>query len=61
MRNHYIAMTIIDESNVVFELPADNPRKKANPLSIVFFRYGSIADAFIISYGLGYSVIDIRM
>ena len=52
-------MTIIDELNVVFELPADNPRKKANPLSIVFFRYG-IADAFIISYGLGYGVIDIR-
>ena len=27
-----------DESTIMFELPADNPRKKANLLSLLFFR-----------------------
>ena len=31
----------VNESEVVFELPAENPRKRANPLSVLFFRYES--------------------
>ena len=33
------AATVMDESEVIFELPANNPRKKANPISKLFLRY----------------------
>ena len=32
-------VTVMDEPEVMFELPAKNPRKKANPISILFLRY----------------------
>ena len=32
-------MAAIDEPKDTFELPADDPRKRANFLSVLFFRY----------------------
>lgn len=32
-------MATVNASETVFELPANNPRKRASPLSVLFFRY----------------------
>ena len=38
-RQYTLPMAEVNESEVVFELPAENPLRKASLLSILFFRY----------------------
>lgn len=40
----------IDESKVMFELPAKNPRKSASLISVLFFRYTESSYNIIWSY-----------
>ena len=35
-------MTGVDESKVLYEIPAKNPRKSASLISVLFFRYTNI-------------------